>query len=369
MAHIQLVQVSKAYHKALSPPLIEPAESERVVALDGVSLEIRDGETLSIVGPSGCGKTTLLRIVAGLEKPDSGHVLYDGEDMENVAPGERGIGIVFQNYALYPHMQSDENIGFFFKLHKREHEIPERVRAVSEIMGVGFEHLLSRRPPTLSGGERQRVAVARAISREARLFLFDEPLSNLDAKLRVQTRGELKRILGRFTTTGVYVTHDQREAIALGDRIAVMRAGRVEQVGHYADLYERPVNLFVAEFLGIPPMNTFYGYVNDAGAWAGDDFSWPHVRSDLEEGRRVALGIRPEHVLVQHAPHAFKAVVELIEPLFSERARLLYVRIGRTPCKVRVSAEVNVVRGEVISLVFPPEHTYLFDLKTGRRLG
>ncbi len=369
MATIRLVNVTKVFYKSRPPTLVEPPAEDRVLALDSVNLEIREGETMSIVGPSGCGKTTLLRVVAGLEQPDSGYITYDGVDMHEVPPGERGIGIVFQNYALYPHMESQENIGFFFKLHKREEEIPERVRTVSKIMGVGFELLLSRKPPTLSGGERQRVAVARCIARDPRVFLFDEPLSNLDARLRVQTRGELKRILARYATTGLYVTHDQTEAIALGDRIAVMNLGRIEQVGPYADLYSRPSNLFVAEFLGVPPMNTFYGYVNDLGQWAGDDFKWPHIRHDLEEGRRLALGVRPEHIAVQESPHAIPAAVELVEPLFSERAHLLYTKIGRTRCVVRAPADVVARTGETVPLTFDPERVYLFDLKTGRRLG
>ncbi|GAB4441446.1 MAG: ABC transporter ATP-binding protein [Anaerolineae bacterium] len=369
MATIRLVNVTKYYYKGHSPGIIEPPEEERIVALDGVNLEVREGETMSVVGPSGCGKTTLLRIVAGLEHPDGGYVTYDGEDVRHVQPGDRGIGIVFQNYALYPHMESQENIGFFFRLHKREDEIPERVRTVSKIMGVGFEHLLSRKPPTLSGGERQRVAVARCIARDPRLFLFDEPLSNLDARLRVKTRGELKRILARYATTGIYVTHDQQEAIALGDRIAVMREGRIEQVGPYLDVYRRPANLFVAEFIGLPPMNTFYGYINDMGEWVGDDFRWPDVRPDLHEGDRVALGVRPEHIVVQGNGAGISAYVELVEPLFSERAHLLYTKIGRTTCRVRVPASVAVRAHETVRLTFDPERVYLFDLKTGRRLS
>jgi ABC-type sugar transport system ATPase subunit len=369
MATIRLANVSKVYYKLPPPFLIQPLEEDEVRALDGVSLEIRDGETMSVLGPSGCGKTTLLRVVAGLEKPDNGYILFDGANMENVPPRDRNIGIVFQNYALYPHMQSDENIAFFFKLHKREAEIPARVRAVSKIMGIGFEALLSRKPPTLSGGEQQRVAVARCIAREPSLFLFDEPLSNLDARLRVQTRGELKRILTRFSTTGLYVTHDQREATALGDRLAIMRAGRVEQVGTYADLYRRPLNLFVAEFLGLPPMNTFHGYVTDQGGWAGDDFKWPKIRPGLDEGQRVVLGIRPEHISLQAGPNAISALVELVEPLFSERATLLHTTIGRaTHCTVRAEADVVVEVGESVPLMFDAEELHLFDARTSRRL-
>ncbi|MBN1286672.1 MAG: ABC transporter ATP-binding protein [Anaerolineae bacterium] len=370
MAHIRLVSVSKKYYK--NRPLIPGAsegEEEVIMALDGVNLEIRDGETMSILGPSGCGKTTLLRVVAGLEKPDGGYVLFNGEDMENVPPRDRHIGIVFQNYALYPHMESQQNIGFFFKLHDREDEIPERVHAVSKIMGIGFDKLLDRRPPTLSGGEQQRVAVARCIARDPSLFLFDEPLSNLDAKLRVQTRGELKRILARYATTGLYVTHDQYEAFALGDRLAVMNLGRVEQVGTYTDLYYKPVNLFVAEFLGVPPMNTFRGYVNDRGGWSGDDFQWPIIRPGLEEGDRVVVGIRPEHIRVEESAHSVPAVVDLIEPLFAERAKLLYTKIGLTRCNVRVGEAFPAKVGDTLPLTFQLDELHFFDTRTGARLG
>jgi ABC-type sugar transport system ATPase subunit len=344
-------------------------DEQQIVALDSANLELRDGETLSILGPSGCGKTTLLRIVAGLEHPDTGYVLFDGQEMSTVPPRDRNIGIVFQNYALYPHMISEDNIGFFFKLHKREEEIPGRVRTVSQIMGIGFEQLLDRKPPTLSGGEQQRVAVARCIARDPSIFLFDEPLSNLDAKLRVQTRGELKRILARYATTGMYVTHDQREAIAIGDRIAVMRAGRIEQVGKYVDLYEKPINLFVAAFLGTPPMNTFHGYINDLGGWSGDDFKWPAIRPGLEEGQRVAMGIRPEHIDIKEVPNALHGEVDLVEPLFAERAKLLYVTIGRTRCTVRVPETAAVKVGDTVPLAFDTEHIHLFDIKTGKRLA
>ena len=222
-------------------------------ALDGVDLEVRDGETLAIIGPSGCGKSTLLRVVAGLEPVNSGRVLYDGQDVSAVPPGERGIGMVFQNYALYPHMESRGNLGFFFRLRRRrEEEIDERVRLTAEIMGLGFDELLERKPGTLSGGQQQRVAIGRCIARDPRLFLLDEPLSSLDARLRARTRVELKRLLTRFRITTIYVTHDQTEALALATRIAVMRRGRIEQAGVWDELYQRPANAFVAGFVGTP---------------------------------------------------------------------------------------------------------------------
>ena len=199
MSTIRLIDVSASY----------PQDGQRIQALDRVNLEIRHGETMGVLGPSGCGKSTLLRVIAGLMPVDSGTITYDDQDMASIPPGERGIGIVFQNYALYPMMNSRDNVGFFFRIHKRAAEIPERVREVSRVMGIGFDLLLDKRPAVLSGGERQRVALARCIARDPKLFLFDEPLSNVDAKLRVKTRGELKRLITRYKVTGVYVTHDQ----------------------------------------------------------------------------------------------------------------------------------------------------------------
>src|SRR5947209_2242846 len=256
MATITLEGIGKTFHGSAASSLREARrleEDERttktvagaVRALDDVDLEIQDGETVSVIGPSGCGKSTLLRVIAGLEHQDTGRVLYDGRDMHGVAPGDRGIGMVFQNYALYPHMQSRSNLAFFFRMHKREMEIDERVKITSEIMGVGFDQLLDRKPKTLSGGQQQRVAIARCIVRDPKVFLFDEPLSNLDAKLRQRTRVEVKRLLNRFKITAVYVTHDQVEAIALADRIAVMRGGRIEQIGTYHELHDQPVNAFL----------------------------------------------------------------------------------------------------------------------------
>jgi ABC-type sugar transport system ATPase subunit len=268
---------------------------ESTYALDDLSLTIRNGETLSILGPSGCGKTTLLKVIAGLLKPDSGEITYDGVSLEDIPMAERGIGMVFQNYALYPHMEARENIGFYDIVRRQPEKIPERIRHIVEVMGVEVRHLLSRKPPTLSGGEQQRVAVARCLAREPKIFLFDEPLSNLDAKLRVETRMQLNRLLRHYQITSVYVTHDQTEAIALAHRIAIMRAGRIEQVGTAQTLYNAPVNAFVAQFFGTPPMNLFLGYVY-GNTWEGKSFSVTAIRPGLRQGQAVWLGIRPEHI-------------------------------------------------------------------------
>ena len=236
-----------------------------VVALDDVNLTIPDGQTLAILGPSGCGKSTLLRVVAGLETGYSGEVFYDDQDVRQIPPGERYIGMVFQSYALYPHFPGHGNLSFFFRVRKAPSaEAEERIRTTCEIMGFGFAQLLERKPGTLSGGQQQRLAIARAIVREPRLFLFDEPLSNLDAKLRMQTRVEIKRLLRRFGITAIYVTHDQEEAMALADQIAIMRDGRVEQVGTYHEMRDAPRNAFIAGFLGRRPMNLLPGTVTAA---------------------------------------------------------------------------------------------------------
>ena len=260
MATIRLIEVSKSYQgrapvargAAAVGSGDDAASAQRTgLALDQVTLTAPHGQTMAIVGPSGCGKSTLLRVVAGLEQAYSGQVRYDEQPMENVAPGDRHIGMVFQNYALYPHFAGHGNLSFFFRLRKiSDQETQERIRITAEMMGLGFKQLLERKPGTLSGGQQQRLAIGRAIVRNPRLFLFDEPLSNLDAKLRQQTRVEIKRLLARFSITALYVTHDQSEAMALGDQVAVMRQGRVEQVGRFQDVLRQPNNTFVAGFLG-----------------------------------------------------------------------------------------------------------------------
>jgi len=242
-----------------------------VKALDNLSLTIRDGETMAIVGPSGCGKSTLLRVVAGLEHPDSGNVYYDEKLMNDIAPRTAGSDGVSELCPVPAH-EGEGNLGFFFRVRKRTNEeMMERIRITSEIMGIGFDLLLERKPGKLSGGQQQRVAIGRCIVRDPSLFLFDEPLSNLDAKLRSDTRVEIKRLLHRFTITAIYVTHDQTEAITLGDRIAVMRAGKIEQLGTYQEITGDPVNSFVAGFLGLPAMNLLRGWVATAdGSLASD---------------------------------------------------------------------------------------------------
>jgi ABC-type sugar transport system ATPase subunit len=350
-----------------------------VVALDGVSLVIPDGRTVAVVGPSGCGKSTLLRVVAGLEPDYGGHVLYDDQDMRDVPPKERHIGMVFQNYALYPHFTGKGNLGFFFRVRKApDEEAEERIRVTSEIMGIGFDELLGHRPGVLSGGEQQRVAVARALVRSPRLFLFDEPLSNLDAKLRVQTRVEIKRLLRRFQITAIYVTHDQVEAITLGDRVAAMRAGRVEQVGTYQELRQNPVNAFVAGFLGIPPMNLLTGgVVGDGGLHLGEVVvPLPDaVAERAHAGQRVTLGVRPEAArLVLDDPSLpsgvrLRGVVEVVEPDFAHRTQLAYVYTGPLSYAVTGPLDGSLNAGDEVEVVLPTDRLYFFDGESERRIG
>ncbi|NDJ78357.1 MAG: ABC transporter ATP-binding protein [Chloroflexi bacterium] len=342
----------------------EPPDREN--ALDDLSLTIRTGETLAVLGPSGCGKTTLLKVIAGIMAPDEGKVLYDGSKIDDIPAMERGIGMVFQNYALYPHLIARDNIAFFDLIHKQPERIPERLHHVAEVMGVDIKYLLTRKPPTLSGGERQRVAVARCLARDPKVFLFDEPLSNLDAKRRIETRIQIKRLLLHYKITSVYVTHDQAEAISLADRIAIMRAGKIEQTGTYQALYEAPVNAFVAQFFGTPPMNLFSGHV-DQDSWYGAGFSVQRIRPGLLDGQPVHLGIRPEHI--ELVDDGIPAKIEFIEPHHALRRQLLYAQVGRQRCTVEVPLQVPVEAGHTVFLRFPPDCLYLFDGASGQRIG
>ena len=340
--------------------------ADRALALDDLSLTIRNGETLSVLGPSGCGKTTLLRVIAGLLKPDSGDITYDGVPLQTIPMAERGIGMVFQSYALFPHMAARENIGFYDIVRHQPERIPERIRHIVEVMGVDITHLLSRKPPTLSGGEQQRIAVARCLAREPKLFLFDEPLSNLDAKLRVETRMQLNRLLRHYQITSVYVTHDQTEAIALAHRIAIMRAGKIEQIGTAHALYETPANAFVAQFFGTPPMNLFLGHVF-GDAWEGKGFQVSSIRPGLRQGQAVWLGIRPE--CIELDDHGIPGKVELSEPILSQQAQLVSVIVAGQRCTVRVPLTTPVAPDDVLRLRFPPQHLYFFDRDSGTRIG
>jgi ABC-type sugar transport system ATPase subunit len=290
VARIDVQDVIKRYR---AETVVDRAAAAAPPALDRVSLQLSDGETVSVLGGSGCGKSTLLKIVAGLEQPDRGRILFNDTDVTSVRPQQRGVGMVFQDYALYPSKKSAGNLSYYFEVrHSTEEERESRMRETAERMGVGFEHLLGQQSTTLSGGEQQRVAIARCIVREPQLFLMDEPISNLDAKLREQTRVEIRKLLRKFAITTLYVTHDQQEAVFLGDRIAVMRAGRVEQVGTFDELYYTPATLYVATFLGAPPMAVLPATVGDGQLeLGGQRWDLPaHLNGKIPPGR-VRLGV------------------------------------------------------------------------------
>ncbi len=346
-------------------------EVSKVYALKNINLTINDGETIAVVGPSGCGKSTLLRVIAGLEHSTSGNVYFDDKVVNEVEPKDRGIGIVFQNYALYPHYKSKGNLSFFFKLRKvKEEEINERVRITAETLGVGFEELLNRKPGQLSGGQQQRVALGRCIIKEPTIFLLDEPLSNLDAKLRERTRIELKRLLKRFKVTTFYVTHDQVEAVTLGDRIAVMKSGMIQQVAPYNEIYKHPANMFVANFIGLPPMkfmNVTLKGQKLVGAGFEVEISNEVAKAIGDESRKLALGIRPEHVQFKFEKEAgyYPANIDVIEPLPNEGANYLFFSFQEnveTITKADLNFDGNV--GDTIYVHLDPAKIYLFDADT-----
>ena len=319
-------------------------------ALDGITLDIADGETLCLVGPSGCGKSSLLRMIAGLESPDAGQVRYNGHDVAEVAPQDRGVGMVFQDYALYPSMKGKGNLSYFFEVHQRtEAEARQRAEEVADIMGVGFDVLLGQRPGTLSGGEQQRVAIARCIVRDPTLFLMDEPICNLDAKLRESTRMEIKKLLRKFGITTVYVTHDQQEAVFVGDRIAVLRDGRLAQVGSFDDLYYEPVDLFVASFIGTRPMAVVPVAVEN-GEVFGDGFRWelPKSLTDVVPNGRLRLGVRPE-AWEYGVSSGVSVTVERIEHVPTERLTLAHGMLG--DARLTVAVPETTTEGESLRLL------------------
>ena len=336
-----------------------------VRALQGVSVQVRSGEFVVLVGPSGCGKSTLLRMIAGLEKISGGEI-FIGRRLVNAVPAkERDIAMVFQSYALYPHMTVFENMSFSLKLKGvAKAEMDKRVREAAAILGL--ENLLLRRPRELSGGQRQRVAMGRAIVRDPQVFLFDEPLSNLDAKLRVTMRAEIKSLHQRLKTTTIYVTHDQFEAMTMADKIVAMHNGVVEQVGAPLDLYDRPANLFVAGFIGSPTMNFFRGTLESGGTRISSDLLLPlSAAPAASEDRIVVYGIRPEHMRLQ--ADGVPMEVELVEPTGAE-AQLTGTIAGHQVVLL-VRDRVNVRPGEVVRVGFDPQAAHLFDEKTGLRLA
>ncbi|HWI80760.1 ABC transporter ATP-binding protein [Ramlibacter sp.] len=331
-------------------------------ALHGVDLEIRPGEFFALLGPSGSGKTTTLRILAGLEPVNAGRVLMDGADVTNSQPGERDVAMVFQSYALYPHMTVAGNIGFPLRMVGRpQAEIDGAVREAADKVDIG--HLLDRRPGQLSGGQQQRCALARAIVRHPRLFLLDEPLSNLDAKLRLETRAELRKLQRSLGVTAVYVTHDQEEAMTVADRMAIFMEGRIVQTGTPKEVFMKPASVAVAGFIGTPPMNLL------PGALAGDQLLVAGTHLPLPGGagradRDVTLGVRPGDLRI--APQGIPAQVELIEDYGDSTIVDLDVQGRRV--KLRAGPRPGVAEGDAVFLSFDPDSAHLFDRASGLRI-
>lgn len=361
MATMNLVNVNKIY-------------PNKVQAVFDFNLEIKDGEFIVFVGPSGCGKSTTLRMIAGLEEITSGKLLIDNIDVSSQAPKDRDIAMVFQNYALYAHMTVYHNMAFSLMLRREESDaIHERVMWAADILGL--KPYLNRKPRELSGGQRQRVALGRSIVRDPKVFLLDEPLSNLDAKLRDSMRKELKLLHHRLGATMVYVTHDQIEALTLADRIVIMNAGYIQQVGTPKEVYDRPVNLFVANFIGTPPMNILDAKLTDKGVLQIGDDSYdisktPRFKALKEKGyfsKEITVGVRPEHIGISHTMESnvksYQSKVELNELLGS--TYLIYFHINETKVISRIDVREEFNVNDKIYYSFDLENIYYFDKETG----
>jgi len=338
--------------------------------IHGIGFDIADGEFMVLVGPSGCGKSTLLRMLAGLEEITGGVIAIDGKEVNDVESKDRDIAMVFQSYALYPHMTVADNMAFSLKLRKADPKmIAERVDKASKILNL--DPYLHRFPRELSGGQRQRVAMGRAIVRDPKVFLFDEPLSNLDAKLRVAMRAEIKALHQRLKTTTVYVTHDQVEAMTMADRIVVMHDGRIEQIGTPLELYDRPGNLFVAQFIGSPAMNVVQGTVRRAGGAAHVEVegggSWPLDGGPGVDGQAVSYGIRPEHLTLASGGNGVPGQIIVVEPTGAETE--LLISVGASQVILRTHGRPRVNPDEKVHLAVDPANVHLFDRTSGQRLA
>ncbi|QBF33092.1 sn-glycerol-3-phosphate ABC transporter ATP-binding protein UgpC [Thalassococcus sp. S3] len=357
MAGLQISNVGKIYPGG-------------VRAVEGVSVDIADGEFIVLVGPSGCGKSTILRMIAGLERISEGELRIGSRKVNDLEPGDRDIAMVFQNYALYPHMSVRRNMEYGLRNQGMpKHEIAERVAEAAR--SLRLEEYLDRKPRQLSGGQRQRVAMGRAIVRQPAVFLFDEPLSNLDAKLRTQLRGELKDLHQRLNATFVYVTHDQVEAMSLADRIIIMNAGKVEQIGTPMEVYSTPATRFVADFIGSPAMNFMRGEVAEGGQVVRLEHGQVVLPQALPQaaGRSVHLGMRPEHLRICRAEEAMFAVtVRLVEQLGADTVVHGTPADGAEPLLVRLSGAVTPQIGTELHLAAAPEHLHLFESEGGARV-
>ncbi len=365
MANVKLEHVSKIFEK-------------NVVAVNDVNVEIKDKEFMVLVGPSGCGKSTTLRMIAGLEEITGGNIYIGDEIVNDIPPKDRDIAMVFQNYALYPHMSVFQNMAFGLKLRKfPKKEIEKRVNEAAEILEI--KELLDRKPKALSGGQRQRVAVGRAIVRKPKVFLFDEPLSNLDAKLRVQMRTEISKLHNRLETTMIYVTHDQMEAMTMGDRIVVMKDGVVQQVDSPLNLYNNPINKFVAGFIGSPAMNFMTGRLKQDNGLIFDEGNIQlkipenyHKKLSSYVGKKIIFGIRPEDIneasFTQQitSPAVAESLLEVVEPMGNEF--FLYLNSGIHQFVARINEQVQLSAGTKIQVAFKMEKAHFFDIETEKKI-
>ncbi|MGU3575572.1 ABC transporter ATP-binding protein [Brucellaceae bacterium C25G] len=355
MASVEITNVTKAYGQ--------------LETIKGVSVDVPDGSFVVLVGPSGCGKSTLLRMIAGLEDITSGEIRIGGRVVNDVEPKHRDIAMVFQNYALYPHMTIAENMGFSLRLAKKPTaEVETRVAEAARMLGLS--DYLDRYPKQLSGGQRQRVAMGRAVVRNPQVFLFDEPLSNLDAKLRVQMRAELKELHARLKTTTVYVTHDQIEAMTMADKIVVMKDGLIEQVGSPLDLYDHPVNIFVASFIGSPSMNFLKGKVatDQKSVQTDDGTSLPlGTLTSVSAGKDVVLGIRPEHLKLTDEAHGIPVTINNLEPTGSDT--FILGTMGNQKIEVQLHQRLSARTGDTVYLSYETSNVHLFDATTSRRIN
>lgn len=364
MAELKLEHIYKIY-------------DNKVTAVSDFHLDIRDKEFIVLVGPSGCGKSTTLRMIAGLEEISKGDLIIDGKRVNDMSPKDRDIAMVFQNYALYPHMSVYENMAFGLKMRKFDKdEIDRRVREAAKILDL--ETYLERKPKALSGGERQRVALGRAIVRDAKVFLMDEPLSNLDAKLRVQMRAEIIKLHQRLQTTTIYVTHDQTEAMTMATRLVVMKDSVIQQVGAPKEVYEKPENVFVGGFIGSPAMNFIYGTLRDGYFQAGDiSLAIPKERMDeLRKqgyvGKSIIFGIRPEDIIadpafIEKAKEAsFHITIDVSELTGAEM--MLYSSIGGCHFAARVESGLDIRNGQSVRLAFNMQKAHFFDKETEKRI-
>ncbi|MFO1263058.1 MAG: ABC transporter ATP-binding protein [Rhodoferax sp.] len=353
-ASLQISGVRKAFGRG----------NKTVEVLQRIDIDVQPGEFLILVGPSGCGKSTLLNIIAGLEEPTEGQVRIAGHDVVGVPPAKRDIAMVFQSYALYPTMSVYDNIGFALEMRKvPAAQRDQRIREVAAMLQI--EALLERRPAQLSGGQRQRVAMGRALARQPQIFLFDEPLSNLDAKLRVEMRAEIKRLHQLSGITSVYVTHDQIEAMTLGTRIAVMKGGVLQQLGTPQDIYNRPANTYVASFIGSPTMNLVTGHNSRVHDQTGFQVGFNQLPLLAPRDGEVVLGVRPEHLTLQHDA-AWRGEVSVVEPTGADT--YVVVKTAGGDITVRVSAQSPVKPGDAVGLALDPTNANWFDAQTGLRL-